>query len=151
MGGVVKKDTITTIDDIDIDPDIGKEHSYNLKRIISTYSEVFSKNPESLPKPMRGIPEHTFKLKPGAKPLYCRRPHWGPQTRKYLTQWTRWAQDEGLLEPTPKSAWASRIVIAPKYHGDTAKSDTPDGLRVCVDFTGVKELEEDEEDVEDAG
>ena len=48
-GGVVKKNTVTTIDDIDIDPDIGKEHSYNLKRIISTYSEVFSRTPRAYP------------------------------------------------------------------------------------------------------
>ena len=105
--------------------------------ILREYEDVFSTSPESLPKPMKEVPPHVFKMKEGAKPVYCRRPYWGPQTRAYLKQWTEWALDEGLLEPAPESSWASRIVIAPKYKGGTAKSQTPDGLRICVDFTAV--------------
>ena len=137
--GRAKEEKKTSINDIDIDPAIDNVFMRKLKKILYSYPDVFSKSPDSLPRPMKGIPEHEFKLKKGAKPLYCRRPYWGPQTRKYLEQWTRWALTQKLLEPAPTSAWASRIVIAPKFRGDTVKTDTPDDLRVCVDFTGVNQ------------
>ena len=108
-------------------------------KIILSYPTVFSKSPKGLPAPMRGIPEHKFILREGTKPTYCRRPYWGPKTREYLNKWTTWALQEGLIERAPKAAWASRIVLAPKYKGSTAKSETPDDLRVCVDFTAVNQ------------
>jgi transposase InsO family protein len=136
-GGCVKSKKKVHLNDIDIDPSINEVDKCKITKLLQKYNEVFSNNPDSLPRPMKGIPQHSFKIKEGVKPVYCRRPYWGPQTRKYLTQWTDWALEEGLIEPAPEASWASRIVIAPKYRGDTAKSDVPDDLRVCVDFTAV--------------
>ena len=138
-GGVIKESKKATIGDLDIPRDIPKDAVANLKQIFLAYSDVFSANPDNLPPTMKGIPEHKFQFKEGTKPTYCRRPHMGPQTRKFIDAWTTWALKQGLIEPAPKSAWASRIVLAPKFRGGTPKTAVPDDLRVCVDFTQVNE------------
>ena len=130
----------SSIRDIKFDECITSEQKAKLMRTIQSYPSVFSKSPSGLPTPMKGVPKHSFILKEGAKPIYCRRPYWGPQTREFLRKWTKWALKEGLIERAPRSPWASRIVLAPKYRGGTAKSQTPDDIRVCVDFTGVNQM-----------
>ena len=41
---------------------------------------------------------------------------------------------------SPKSQWVSRPVLVGEFRGKTAKTDIPDGMRVCVDFTAVNEF-----------
>ena len=78
-------------------------------------------------------------MKEGIKPIYCKRPNWGPAQRRFLKQWIRKALKQGLMEPAPKSTWASRPVLVTKYRGDSVKGSTPDDMRACVDFTAVNE------------
>ena len=99
----------------------------------------FASSPDDIPPPMRNIEPHEFKMKEGIKPIYCKRPNWGPAQRNFLEQWTRKAIKQDLMEPAPKSAWASRPVLVPKYRGESVKGSTPDDIRVCVDFTAVNE------------
>ena len=39
----------------------------------------------------------------------------------FLEQWTKKAISQGLMEPAPESAWASRPVLVPKYRGASVK------------------------------
>ena len=88
---------------------------------------------------MKNVTPHVFNMKEGTKPIYCKRPNWGPAQKKFLKLWTKKAVEQGLMEPAPKSPWASRPVLVPKYRGDSVKGSVPDDIRVCVDFTAVNE------------
>ena len=78
-----------------------------------------------------------WQLKEGAKPIFCKKPNWGPSQRKYLTAWTKKALKQGLIEPAKRARWASRPVLVPKYRGDTPKGAVPDDIRVCIDYIAV--------------
>ena len=138
-GGTDKEPKQCTIEDVVIAEDFTPEQKRTVTAILHKYRDVFASSPDDIPPPMKGVEPHVFKMKSDVKPIYCKRPNWGPHQRKFLTLWTKKAIEQGLMEPAPKSQWASRPVIVGKFRGQTAKSDTPDGMRVCVDFTAVNE------------
>ena len=90
-----------------------------------------------MPPPLKNVPPVEYNLKPGAKPVRCRRPTLGPNQAKFLKEWIKEAHAEGLIEPSVESRWASRVVLVPKYRGATPKGATPDDVRVTVDLTSV--------------
>ena len=138
-GGSDKEPKQCSIDDIVIAEDFTPAEKQRVKDICQKYREVFASNPDEIPPPMKDAEPHVFKMKRDVKPIYCKRPNWGPAQRRYLEQWTRKAIAQGLMEPAPDSQWASRPVLVGKYRGTTAKTDVPDGIRTCVDFTAVNE------------
>ena len=139
-GGTDKEPKQCTIDDVVIADDFTPEQKHTVKAILNKYKDVFASSPDDIPPPMKGVEPHVFKMKQDVQPIYCKRPNWGPHQRKFLELWTKKAIRQGLLEPAPKSQWASRPVLVGKYRGKTAKTDVPDGIRVCVDFTAVNEF-----------
>ena len=139
-GGTDKEPKQCTIEDVVIAEDFTPEQKQTVKAILHKYRDVFASSPDDIPPPMKGVEPHVFKMKKDVKPIYCKRPNWGPYQRKFLKLWTKKAIKQGLMEPAPKSQWASRPVLVGKYRGQTAKTDVPDGIRVCVDFTAVNEF-----------
>jgi hypothetical protein len=139
-GGTDKEPKQCTIEDVVIAEDFTPEQRQTVKAILHKYKDVFASSPDDIPPPMKGVEPHVFKLKEDVKPIYCKRPNWGPHQRKFLKLWTKKAIQQGLMEPAPKSQWASRPVLVGKFRGQTAKTDVPDGIRVCVDFTAVNEF-----------
>jgi len=139
-GGSDKEPNQCSIKDVVIAEDFTPEQVQRVKTICQKYKDVFASSPDDIPPPMKEAKPHVFKMKEGIKPIYCKRPNWGPAQRKYLEQWTRKAIAQGLMEPAPRSQWASRPVLVGKYRGQTAKGDVPDGIRTCVDFTAVNEF-----------
>ena len=89
---------------------------------------------------MKDIPPHLLKLKEGATSTYCPRPNFSPSKAKLLDAWLDWAiEDRGngaLVEPAPKTSWASRLILCPKYNPETPKDQPPDGIRVA--WAGVQ-------------
>ena len=139
-GGTDKEPKQCSIEDVFIDEDFSPEQRRLVTSICKKYKDVFASSPDDIPPPLKDAKPHVFKMKEGCKPIYCKRPNWGPYQRKYLEQWTRKAIEQGLLEPAPDSEWASRPVLVGKYRGNTSKKDVPDGIRTCVDFTKVNEF-----------
>ena len=139
-GGTDKEPRQCSIEDVNIPEHFTPEQKQMIRTICHKYQDVFASNPDEIPPPMKNVKPHVFKMKEGIKPIYCKRPNWGQAQRKYLTLWTKKAMKQGLIEPAPKSAWASRPVLVAKYRGDSAKGSVPDGIRTCVDFTTVNEF-----------
>ncbi len=139
-GGSDKEPKQCSIDDVEIAKDFSPEQVRLVKSICQKYRSVFASSPDEIPPPLKDAKPHVFKMKEGCKPIYCKRPNWGPCQRKYLEQWTRKAVEQGLMEPAPESEWASRPVLVGKYRGNTSKKDVPDGIRTCVDFTRVNDF-----------
>ena len=139
-GGTDKEPKQCSIDDVFISEDFTPEQRRQVKQICQKYKDVFASSPDDIPPPLKDAKPHVFKMREGCKPVYCKRPNWGPCQRKYLEQWTRKAVAQGLMEPAPDSEWASRPVLVGKYRGNTSKKDVPDGIRTCVDFTRVNEF-----------
>ena len=139
-GGSDKEPKQCSIEDVEISDDFTQGQKRRVKDICREYKDVFASSPDEIPPPMKDAEPHVFKMKEGIKPIYCKRPNWGPAQRRYLEQWTKKAIKQGLLEPAPNSQWASRPVLVGKYRGQTAKGDVPDGIRTCVDFTAVNEF-----------
>ena len=139
-GGSDREPKQCSIEDVMIANDFTPEQTKQVKAICQKYRDVFTSSPaDDIPPPLKDANPHVFKMREGVKPIYCKRPNWGPAQRKYLVQWTRKAIEQKLMEPAPDSEWASRPVLVGKYRGDTSKSDVPDGIRTCVDFTAVNE------------
>ena len=128
------------MEDVIISSEFTPEQKSLTSTICQKYKDVFASSPDDIPPPMRDATPHVFKMRKGIKPIYFKRPNWGPAQRKYLEQWTRKAVEQGLMEPDPDSQWASRPVLVGKYRGEKAKGDVPDGIRTCVDFTAVNEF-----------
>ena len=139
-GGSDREPKQCSIDDVEIAGDFTPEQVRLVKSICQKYRSVFASSPDEIPPPLKDAKPHVFKMKAECKPLYCKRPNWGPCQRKYLEQWTRKAIEQGLMEPAPDSEWASRPVLVGKYRGNTSKRDVPDGIRTCVDFTRVNDF-----------
>ena len=139
-GGTDKEPKQCSIDDVVIADYFSPEQVRLVKSICQKYRSVFASSPDEIPPPLKDAKPHVFKMKEGCKPIYCKRPNWGPCQRKYLEQWTKKAIEQGLMEPAPESEWASRPVLVGKYRGNTSKKDVPDGIRTCVDFTRVNEF-----------
>ena len=139
-GGSDKEPKQCSIKDVVIAEDFTPEQRKLIKSICNKYQEVFASSPDDIPPPLKDAKPHVFKMIKDCKPLYCKRPNWGPCQRKYLEQWTKKAVEQGLMEPAPESEWASRPVLVGKYRGNTSKKDVPDGIRTCVDFTRVNEF-----------
>ncbi len=139
-GGSDKEPKQCSIKDVVISEDFSPEQKRLVTSICHKYRTVFTSSPDIIPPPLKDAKPHVFKMKEGCKPIYCKRPNWGPCQRKYLEQWTRKAIEQGLMEPAPESEWASRPVLVGKYRGNTSKKDVPDGIRTCVDFTRVNEF-----------
>ncbi|MCP4456460.1 MAG: hypothetical protein GY816_00290, partial [Cytophagales bacterium] len=138
-GGTDKQPVQCSIKDVKINDIFSEGQKQQIRDICEKYQTVFADSPDDIPPIMKNIKPHVFKTKEGSEPVYCRKPNWGPATRKFLTQWTEKALQQGLMEPAPDSQWASRVVLVPKYRGNKAKGDTPDDIRVCVDFTAINE------------
>jgi hypothetical protein len=104
-------------DSIDIAPHVPAEARARIQMLIHRYMSVFAEKTNSLPKPMKGVPPHVFKLKPDAVPTRTGRPKFGPAQEKLITQWVEWASspEVGLIEPAKTASWSSRLILAPKY------------------------------------
>lgn len=105
----------------------GKQRA-RVAKINGEFARVFALTPDDLPPLMKDVEPHKFRLREGATPRYCRCPKWRPETRRDLSEWKDWAPAQGLVETAHTTPWAPRVVIAPKYRGDTSKGATPDDL-----------------------
>jgi len=123
-------------DAIDVAPHMNAEARARILQLLHQYGEVFATRTNTLPKPMKGTPPHSFKLKEDAVPSRTGRPKFGPAQTKIITQWVEWALAEGLIEPAKTTSWSSRLILAPKYKANTPKSALPDGIRVA--WAGVQ-------------
>jgi hypothetical protein len=124
-------------------PDEFKSTPISIEDLVSgpiKYNKVFATNSNTLPPVVKDIPPHLFKLKEGATSTYCPRPNFSPAKAKLLGAWLDWAlEDRGngaLVEPAPKTSWASRLILCPKYNPETPKDQPPDGIRVA--WAGVQ-------------
>ena len=120
-------------DSIDIAPHVQAEHRAQILHLIHKYHEVFAEKTNSLPKPMKDVKPHTFKLKKDASPTFSGRPKFGPSQAKIINDWVEWASSKevGLIERATTASWASRLILAAKYKSGTPKSALPDGIRVA--------------------
>ena len=128
-----------SLEAIGIGPDVPAEIRAMLITLLHKYDRVFSSKTNELPKPMKGVLPHKFKLKPDATPSRVGRPHFGKSQAKIINDWLDWALDQKLVEPAPKASWSSRLVLAPKYKNTTAKGKVPDGIRITWAGTGANE------------
>ena len=105
--------------------------------VVNQNGSAFAAATNILPPPLKDV-LHTFKFKPGAKPVREGRPHFSKPKAQLLMKWVRWARakDVGLIEKAEKPSYASRLHIAPKYKSNTPKSAPPDGMRFT--WAGVK-------------
>ena len=119
--------------------------------LLRKYEVVFSKKTNELPRPLKHVSPHKFKLKPGATPTRVGRPKFGPSQTKIINDWLDWALNcttlingeqvhTPLVEPATTTSWSSRLVLAPKYKHTTAKSSVPDGIRITWAGTGPNEM-----------
>ena len=138
-GGSARQPKQVSVDDVVMGDSLTVEDKQLVKAVVSRYTDVFMNNPDDIP-PALDIDPVEWQLKPGVKPVRCKRPNWGPAQKAFLIDWTRKALKQGLIVPADKTGWASRPVLVPKYRGDTAKGDVPDDIRVCVDYIAVNEL-----------
>ena len=129
-------------DSIDIAPHLSAEERARILQLLHQYGEVFAQKTNTLPKPMKGVKPHVFKLKEDHTPTRTGRPKFGPAQAKIITDWVEWASSEavGLIEPANTTSWSSRLILAPKYKGNTPKSALPDGIRVA--WAGVSANEQ---------
>ena len=124
------------IEAVDINPELSLEQKKNIIKLIKEFRDVFAKFTNTLPPPMNKVKPHKFKLKPGAEPTTVPPPKFGPAKAKLIMEWMEWAQEAGLIERAPGSAYAARLHLAAKYNSDTPKSSPPDGIRIT--WAGVK-------------
>ena len=139
------------LESIDICPNVPQEIKAMIIALLRKYESVFSKKTNELPKPLKHVGAHKFKLKPGATPTRVGRPKFGPSQTKIINDWLDWALNcttviDGkvvhtpLVEPATTTSWSSRLVLAPKYKSTSAKSNVPDGIRVTWAGTGANEM-----------
>ena len=139
------------LESIDICPNVPQEIKAMIIALLRKYESVFSKKTNELPKPLKHVGAHKFKLKPGATPTRVGRPKFGPSQAKIINDWLDWALNcttviDGkvvhtpLVEPATTTSWSSRLVLAPKYKSTSAKSNVPDGIRVTWAGTGANEM-----------
>ena len=139
------------LESIDICPNVPPEIKAMIIALLRKYESVFSKKTNELPKPLRHVGPHKFKLKPGATPTRVGRPKFGPSQTKIINDWLDWALNcttvingkvvhTPLVEPATTTSWSSRLVLAPKYKSTSAKSNVPDGIRITWAGTGANEM-----------
>ena len=85
-GGTDKQPVQCTIKDVVISDEFTKEQKEQVRIICNKYKNVFASSPDDIPPPMKGVEEHVFRMKEGIKPIYCKRPNWGPAQRRFLEQ-----------------------------------------------------------------
>ena len=124
---------------IDIAPSMSKEHRDMILALLHRFDHVFARRTNELPKPLKGVEPHVFKLKPDAVPSRTGRPRFGPAQTALINEWVTWGLDTGLIEPATTTSWSSRLILAPKYKGNTPKSALPDGIRVAWAGTGAND------------
>jgi len=127
------------VESVQVSTDMPAEIRALLMSLLKKYESVFARKTNELPKEMKGVLPHKFKLKTDAVPSRVGRPHFGKSQAKIINDWLEWAIAEDLVEPAGKTSWASRLVLAPKYKNTTAKSNIPDGVRITWAGTGVNE------------
>ena len=71
-------------------------------------------------------------MKPNAKPIPVPKPRFGPAKAKLILDWLEWVLSVGLVEKANTTSYASRLILAPKYKGDTPKTSPPDGIRIAA-------------------
>ena len=145
------------MESIDICPDVPPEIRGMIMSLLRQYEVVFSKNTNELPRALKHVGPHRFKLKPGATPTRVGRPRFGPSQTTIINDWLEWALNctsvingkkvkTPLVEPATTTSWSSRLVLAPKYKNTTAKTtadgkkNVPDGIRVTWAGTGANEM-----------
>ena len=139
------------LESIDICPNVPPEIKAMILSLLRKYEVVFSKKTNELPRPLKHVGPHKFKLKPGAVPTRVGRPSFGPSQTKIINDWLEWALNctsiiDGkevstpLVEPATTTSWSSRLVLAPKYKNTTVKGSVPDGIRVTWAGTGANEM-----------
>jgi len=121
---------------IDISPVIPRHLNDRITSFFKTYEPVFTTKTNTLPKPLKHVQPHAFKLKPGATPTQTGRPRFGPAQSKIISDWVAWAVKEDLIERADGAAWSSRLILAPKFGPNTPKSALPDGIRIA--WAGVE-------------
>ena len=135
-GDEYKKEPIPLETSLDINPEMSDKDRKELMQIVLKYKHVFARSTNTLPPPMSKVKPHKFKLKPGAKPVQCPCPKFGPAKRKLILDWVRWAEEAGLIEPAEGAEYASRLHLAAKRGANTPKSQPPDGIRIT--WAGVE-------------
>ena len=121
---------------IDICPNVPHEYKSRILAFLMKYTDVFAQSTNTLPRELKKVGKHKFKLKEGATPVKSGRPRFGKAQSKIINDWVDWALDVGLIEPATTTSWASRLILAAKYNHDTPKSSLPDGIRIA--WAGVE-------------
>ena len=85
-------------EDVKIDPRLTSEEQEQCRTILHKYKDVFMTSPDDVPPLLSEVEPVEWQLKEGAKPVFCKKPNWGPAQRKYLTAWTKKALKQGLIE-----------------------------------------------------
>ena len=124
---------------IQIAPDVPADIRARILALIHQYEKVFADKTNVLPAEMKDVEPHKFKLKTDAVPTTVGRPHFGKAQARIIMDWIQWARANDLVEKAPKTAWSSRLVLAPKYKNTTAKNCVPDGIRITWAGTGANE------------
>ena len=130
-----KKEAIQ-IGSMDIGPNVPNEHKGRLESLAMKYADVFAQTTNTLPRILRDVQPHSFKLKEGATPVRTGRPKFGKAQSKIINDWVEWALEAGLIERATTTSWSSRLILAAKHNHDTPKSALPDGIRVA--WAGVE-------------
>ncbi len=92
---------------------------------------MFAKKTNDLPRELKGVKPHVFKLKPGAEPSRCPRPRFSHAQGTIINDWVEWGVEKDLLEKANTTSWSSRLVLAAKHKSSTPKSALPDGIRIA--------------------
>ncbi len=124
------------LESLDINPALGEKYRKAIIKLVRLYKEVFARNTNTLPKAMKSVKPHKFKLKPDAEPTRVPQPKFSPAKERLILEWLEWAEEQGLVEPAPGSAYAARLHLAAKYNVGTPKSAPPDGIRIT--WAGVE-------------
>ena len=116
---------------LDINPSLPEEIKSQILALVDQYKDVLAEYTNTLPKCMKGVKPHEFKLKPDAKPIPVPKPRFGPAKSKLILDWLEWGLSVGLVEKANTTSYASRLILAPKYKGNTPKTAPPDGIRIA--------------------
>ena len=129
--------------DIKVCKDIPASARGQLMELFKKYEPVFQKHKNELPRPILAADGteyvHSYDFIPNARPTRVRCPEWpaGSARRQVLEEWCEASLASGLIEPSPGSLWASRVLCVPKYAPDGIRDGAIDSIRVVGDFVAA--------------
>ena len=125
----------SSIDEVDINPDLPANVRERVGQLIAEYAHVFAGELDTLPKPF-AADTVTLKFVENPVPASVPEPRWTLAQRQILTRWAEEGLKNGSLELS-QSRWASRPHIVMETPAHTHKDLVDVGkcnLRVCGDY-----------------